>query len=285
MQALADLRQDSVALDGTTLRRSLDRADGKGPSHIVHAWSSAHALVVAQLKVAANTNAMPAMPAWLRMLHLTGAVVTIEALGCQVESARQSQDQGADYMLSDKEHPPTLYNDCVDVLAWLRSPQPLEQPVTLGSDEQVDGDHGRIAIRRVWSTPIPESLESCARWPGLTSAVLVEAIRQLGEAASGEQRYDISALPGTTQADAQRANRVLRTPWEIEHRGHWVLDVAMGEASHRTRNGESAQNLARIRKLALNLRRQAPSAQGGIAAKQQRAGWDQAYLLKILSLT
>jgi predicted transposase YbfD/YdcC len=173
----------------------------------------------------------------------------------------------------------------VDLFAWLRSPQPLDQPVTLGYDEQVDGDHGRSEIRRVWSTPIPEGLESCARWPGLTSAVMVESIRQLGEAESVEQRYYISSLPGTTQADAQRANRVIRTHWEIENRVHWVLDVAMGEDSNRTRNGESAQNLALIRKLALNLLRQEPSAQGGIAAKQKRAGWDQAYLLKILSLT
>jgi predicted transposase YbfD/YdcC len=120
-------------------------------------------------------------------------------------------------------------NDCVDLFAWLRSPQPLDQPVTLGYDEQVDGDHGRSEIRRVWSTPIPEGLESCARWPGLTSAVMVESIRQLGEAESVEQRYYISSLPGTTQADAQRANRVIRTHWEIENRVHWVLDVAMGE--------------------------------------------------------
>jgi predicted transposase YbfD/YdcC len=285
MQALADLRQDIVALDGKTLRRSLDRADGKGPIHIVNAWSSANALVLAQFKVDAKTNEITALPALLRMLNLTGAVVTIDAMGCQVEIARQIQDQGADYMLSVKENQPTLYNDCVDLFAWLRSPQPLDQPVTLGYDEQVDGDHGRIEIRRVWSTPIPEGVESCARWPGLTSAVMVESIRQLGEAESVEQRYYISSLPGTTQADAQRANRVIRTHWEIENRVHWVLDVAMGEDSNRTRNGESAQNLALIRKLALNILRQEPSAQGGIAAKQKRAGWDQAYLFKILSLT
>jgi len=278
------LRQDIVALDGKTLRRSLDRADGKGPMHLVNAWSSAKALVLAQCKVDANTNEMTALPALLRMLNLTGAVVTMDAMGCQVEIARQIQAQGADDMLSVKENQPTLYHDCVDLFAWLRSPQPLEQPVPWGYDEQVDGDHGRIEIRRVWSTPIPEGLESCARWPGLTSAVMVESIRQLGEAESVEQRYSISSLPGTTQADAQRANRVIRTHWEIEHRVHWVLDVAMGEDSNRTRNGESAQNLARIRKLALNLLRQEPS-QGGIAAKQKRAGWDQAYLLKILSLT
>src|SRR5499426_4438460 len=119
MQALADLRQDMVALDGKTLRRSLDRADGKGPIHIVNAWSSANALVLAQFKVDAKTNEITALPALLRMLNLTGAVVTIDAMGCQVEIARQIQEQGAEYMLSVKENQPTLYSDCVDLFAWL----------------------------------------------------------------------------------------------------------------------------------------------------------------------
>jgi predicted transposase YbfD/YdcC len=100
-----------------------------------------------------------------------------------------------------------------------------------------------------------------------------------------EWRYYLSSLPGNTDTAAQRLNRVIRTHWEIENRVHWVLDVAMGEDSNRTRKGESAQNLALMRKLALNLLRHAPSVHGGIAAKQKRAGWDHDYLLKILSQT
>lgn len=100
MKALADLSQDIVALDGKTIRRSLDRADGKGPMHVVHAWASAHAMVLAQCKVDANTNEITARPEWLRMLKRTGAVVTIEAMGCQVEIARQMQEQGAGDVLS-----------------------------------------------------------------------------------------------------------------------------------------------------------------------------------------
>ena len=284
-QALADLPQAMVALDGQTLRRSLDRADGKGPMPLVHAWSAAHALVVAQGNVEAKTHAITALPAWLRLLHLTGAGVTMEAMGCQGESARQRQAQGAESRRSVKEHPPTLSSDGVDVWAWRRSPQPRAHPVTLGYDAQVDGAHGRSAMRRVWRPPIPEGWESCPRWPGLTSLVRVAASRHLGEAERVEQRYAIRALPGTTPADAQRAHRVIRPHGESEHRVHWVRDVAMGEDHHRTRNGESAQNLALIRQLALNVVRQEPSAQGGIAAQQKRAGWDQAYLLKILSLT
>jgi predicted transposase YbfD/YdcC len=114
---------------------------------------------------------------------------------------------------------------------------------------------------------------------------MVEATRQLGDEASMEQRYYLSSLPGTTDAAAQRLNRVMRTHWEIENRLHWVLDVAMGEDVNRTRQGESAQNLALMRKLALNLLRREHSVTGSIAAKQKRAEWDHEYLLKILSQT
>jgi hypothetical protein len=100
MKALADLSQEIVALDGNTLRRSLDRADGQGPIHVVNAWASAHELVLAPCKVDAKTNEITALPEWLRMLTRAGAVVTIEAMGCQVEIARQMQAQGADDVLS-----------------------------------------------------------------------------------------------------------------------------------------------------------------------------------------
>jgi predicted transposase YbfD/YdcC len=284
-KALADLSQDSVALEGNTIRRSLDRADGKGPIHVVNAWASAHELVLAQFKVDAKTHEITALPELLRLLNLAGAVVTIEAMGCQVEIARQIQAQGADYVLSFKENPPGLYRDCDDLFMWLRGSPPLAQPVAFGYAEQVDGGHGRIETRRVWSTEALEGLGSGERWAGRTSLVMVESMRQLGAEDSVERRYSLSSLPGATDDDAQRLNRVIRTHGEIENRVHWVLDVAMGEDVNRTRKGESAQHLALIRKLALNLWRQEHSVTVGIAAKQKRAGWDHDYLLKILSQT
>jgi predicted transposase YbfD/YdcC len=114
---------------------------------------------------------------------------------------------------------------------------------------------------------------------------MVESIRPLGEQARVEQRYDLSSLPGATDDDAKRFHRVMRTPWEIENRVHWGLDVAMGEDGNCARKGESAQHLALMRKLALNLWRQEHSFKGGIAAKQKRAGWEHDSLLKILSRT
>jgi predicted transposase YbfD/YdcC len=253
MKALADLSHDVVALDGKTVRRALDRAAGKGPIHVVNAWASATELVRAQCTVDANTNAITARPELLRMLTLAGAVVTSEAMGCQVEIARQMQGQGADDVLSFKDNQPGLYHDGDDLCGWLRGAHPLDQPVAWGQAEQVDGGHGRIETRRVWSTDALEGVISGERWPGLTSLVRVESRRPRGEEASVERRDDLSSLPGATDDDAQRLNRVIRTHWESENRVHGVLAVAMGEEINRARQGESAQNLAWIRKLALNL--------------------------------
>ena len=252
---------------------------------MVSAWASRNELVLAQFKVDAKSNEITALPELLSLLNLEGSVVTIDAMGCQVEIARQIIDQGGEYVLSLKENQPSLYEDCDELFAWLKGPHPLDEEIVLGSDEQVDGGHGRVETRQVWCTPALEGVVSGERWPGLTSLVMVESTRHINGQDELEQRYYISSLPGATDADAKRLNGVIRTHWEIENRVHWVLDVAMAEDSNRTRKGESAQNLALIRKLALNLLRRETSVKAGFAAKQKRAGWDHNYLLKILAQT
>jgi predicted transposase YbfD/YdcC len=285
MSALAQLAEEVIALDGKTIRRSLDRADGKGAIHVVSAWASINELVLAQFKVDDKSNEITALPELLAMLNLHGSVVTIDAMGCQVEIARQVVDQGGDYVLSLKENQPGLHRDCAELFEWLRGSHPIDEEVVLGYDAQVDGGHGRIETRKVWSTEALADLAACERWPGLTALVMVESTREILDQASMERRYYISSLPGATDDDAKRLNRVIRTHWEIENRVHWVLDVAMGEDANRTRSGESAQNLALIRKLALNLLRRETTVPAGIAAKQKRAGWDHNYLLRILAQT
>ena len=241
--------------------------------------------MLAPCKGDATPNAITALPEWLRMRNLTGTVVTLEAMGCQVEVARQIQEQGADDVLSFKEHQPSLSHDGEDLVTWRRGAHPRDQPGAFGHDAQVDGGHGRIETRRVWSPEALAGVGSAERWPGLPSLVLGESSRQLGDEASVARRDYRSALPGATDAAAKHLNRVIRTHWEIENRVHWVLDVAMGEDVNRTRKGESAQTLAVIRKLALHVLRQEHSVKLGIAAKQKRAGWDHDYWLKILSQT
>ena len=156
MNALATLCEEVIALDGTTIRRSLDRADGKGPIHVVSAWASRNELVLAQFKVDAKSNEITALPELLSMLNLEGSVVTIDAMGCQVEIARQIIDQGGEYVLSLKENQPSLYIDCEELFAWLKGPHPLDTEIRLGYNEQVDGGHGRVETRKVWCPPALE---------------------------------------------------------------------------------------------------------------------------------
>ena len=167
MRALADCCQEVIALDGKTIRRSLDRADGTGPIHVVSAWASRNELVLAQCKVDAKSNEITALPELLSMLTLEGKVVTIEAMGCQVEVARQIMHQGGDYVRSLKENQPSFYGDSAELFAWLKGPHAIDEEVVFGYDEQVDGGHGRVETRKVWCTYALEGVVSCERWPGL----------------------------------------------------------------------------------------------------------------------
>ncbi len=272
MSALADRAVEVIALDGNTIRRSWDRADGQGALHVVSAWASPKARGLAPFNVDDTSHAITALPELLALLNLQGRVVTIDAMGGQVEIARQIIAQGGAYVLSLQENQPGLHGDGAALCPWLRGPQPLDEEVVRGYPEQVAGGHGRIETRKVWRTEALAGLETCERWPGLATLVMGEATRQLGDRDSRERRYDISSLPGTTDYEAKRLTGVIRTQWDIEHRGHWVLDVAMGEDTNRTRTGESAQHLALIRTLALNLVRRETSVQAGIATPQKRAG-------------
>ena len=129
MSALAQLGQEIIAVDGKTMRRALDRADGKGPLHVVSAWASHHALVLAQGKVDATSNEITALPALLALLNLEDSVVTIDAMGCQVEIAQQIIDQGGDYVLSFKENQPSLSADCVALFLWRKGPHALDETI------------------------------------------------------------------------------------------------------------------------------------------------------------
>jgi DDE_Tnp_1-associated/Transposase DDE domain len=131
MSALVARCPEIIALDGKAMRRSLDRADGKGPIQVVSAWASRNALVLAQFKVDTKSNEITALPELLALLNLEGNVVTIDAMGCQVESARQIIDQGGEYVLSLKENQPTLYADGVALFAWLKGPHPLAEEIVL----------------------------------------------------------------------------------------------------------------------------------------------------------
>jgi predicted transposase YbfD/YdcC len=274
-----------VALDGKTVRRSMATTDGRGPIHVVNAFAAESRLVLTQLKVDSKSNEISALPKVIRMLDLKDCVATVDAMGCQVEVAKAVVEQHGDYMLQIKDNQPTLHCDVKQLFDWALNPElPQDQAIPWVESDSRNAGHGRIERRRCIGIEALEDLESLKRWPQARSVWLIESERTINNKTSTERRYYLSSLPATTTDHASYANDVIRTHWSVENQVHWVLDVAMNEDLNRTRVGNSAENLALIRKLVLNLLRRDKTSKGGVQARQKRAGWDHQYLLDLLAL-
>ena len=278
VQAVEELSEGQiVAIDGKTLRRSHDRANGKAALHMLSAWASENGLVIGQLKVDEQTNEITAIPQLLDMLQINGCIVTIDAIGCQSEIAACIIDQQADYVLTVKENQSRLHQaledlfDNAEELNWIR----------YSHHQTIQKDHGRIEVRQCWSTSDAAYLDyigNLSDWQGLHSIAMIQSERCVGQDTTIQRRYFISSL----QSNAQQLLRAVRSHWEIENKVHWVLDITFQEDASRVRKGNAPQNLAVLRRIALNLLRRERTAKCSIRAKRLKAGWDNDYLLKVL---
>jgi len=272
-----------VAIDGKTLRRSQDRANGRAALHLVSAWADASGLVLGQVAVDDKANEIVAIPHLLRLLDICGCTVTTDAMGCQAAIARQIVEQGGDYVLALKDNHPTLHDDVRASFAAARATGFAGlAPAHHSAARAVEKDHGRLEIRRAWVISDPALLaylDEAGRWAGLRGIGLVEAERRIGDRRSVEVRHFLLSQP----LDAATFARVVRRHWGIENKLHWVLDVTCNEDASRVRAGHAAQNLAALRHLALNLLRRDASRRGSIATKRFRAALDQGYLAALLA--
>lgn len=280
--ALQQNIREIVAIDGKTLRRSFDRGDGRGPIHMISAWAAGQRLVLGQLAVGTKQNEITAIPELLALLNLEGAIVTIDAIGCQKKIAATIRDSGADYLLALKDNQPTLHRDVADFFSEQRAAG--FEDCAAGSwttHETTDADHGRVELRRHWIVgDIAWLRESHPQWPDLTSIAMIEAVRQEpGKPASRQTRFYIGSIP----PDATEFARAARQHWSIENGLHWVLDVIFREDECRIRTRNGPANFATIRHMTLNLLHRAKTTKKrSIRVKRGLAALDETFLQDIL---
>lgn len=271
MQRFAAGLQDVVAVDGKTLRRSFDKAAGKSPLHMLHAWSAEQRLLLGQLAVDGKSNEITAVPRLLELLSLKGCIVTADALNCQRAIAAKAVEQGGDYVLALKGNQGSLHDD---VRTFLEDPaRPAEAAHTT-----VDGDHGRIETRTSLVSADVAWLQERHAWPGLAAIGKVVRIREVGTKVGTETAYYLLSTP----LSAERFGQVARAHWGVENGLHWVLDVTMNEDQARNRCGHAPRNIALLRRLALNLAK-LEGSKGSMKGKLKRAGWDDTFLTTLLA--
>jgi predicted transposase YbfD/YdcC len=265
-----------VAIDGKTLRRSFRDAGDKAFVHMVSAWATHNRVVLGQVKTEEKSNEITAIPKLLELLHIKGAIITIDAMGCQRDIAAKIVDGGADYMLAVKDNQPTLRADVEAVFS--RAAPRTSVLDAMDYAESKNSGHGRTEVRRCWTLHQLDSISRREEWRQLASLVLIEVDRTVDGKTSAEQRYFISSQK---KLKAKQAMEIVRSHWGIENELHWVLDMAFREDECRIRAGYAAENFAVLRHITLNLLKRAVS-QGGIKNRRLRAGWDHDFLLDVV---
>lgn len=279
VQSVAEATQNQVVpIDGKKLRRSHNRGAGRGAVELVSAWASANRLVLGQVKVDEESNEITAVPKLLRLLNLKGCIVTVDALNTQKEIAAEIREQEADYVLALKANHGRLHKEVEEFFRSVREDRTYG--FTTSTHKTVDGEHGRIEEREYWQVNVPDWLEAKSEWRDLASLGMVEATREIKGKKSVEQRYYLSSL----EVDAKRLAEAVRGHWGIENSQHWILDVVFREDDSRIRVGEAAENVAVIRRIALNLLQQERTVKRGVKTKRLKAALDESYLLNVLNI-
>lgn len=260
---LPELAGHQVAVDGKSLRGSRGE---NGMVHVLSAFATEARLVLAAKAIPDKANEITAIPGLLAQLNLAGAVVTIDAMGCQKSIAKIIVDQQADYVLALKENHPTLHDD---VKLWLDD---NDAQGYVRMHETIEKDHGRIETRRTVVSTDLDWLAQRHEWPGLKGVAMVESTREIGNKVSCERRYYLCSL-----TDVTRIALTIRRHWAIENQQHWILDVQFREDAHRTRKDHSAENLGLIRRTALNLLQQDASNKWSVRRRKMRSLVDLPY--------
>lgn len=274
-----DVSKEIIAIDGKTLRGSHNRRKGLKPLHLVSAWAVNNRVTLGQVKTEEKSNEIEAIPRLLKIIDVKGSIVTIDAMGCQKKIAKQIIEQGANYVLSLKENQETLHQDVSSILTkGKEGPKKYKKMLNRIKVEKIR-KHGRIETRRYTLISARDPLLFSLRWPGLKGIGMLETTRTVNNEVEKSTRYFLTSLEYEDIDDFMRA---VRQHWGIEINLHWSLDVSFKEDLNRVRIGHAAENLAIVRRIALNLLKQEKTHKNGITCRRKSAGWDNKYLLKVL---
>jgi predicted transposase YbfD/YdcC len=265
-----------IAIDGKTVRRSGRKRKGQEPIHMVSAFAARQRLVLGQVKVAEKSNEITAIPKLLDLLAIDGAIVTIDAMGCQREIAQKIVDKKADYVLALKGNQGTLRDDVELFVAEQKAAG--FKDCRISRTETVDGDHGRIETRTTTVIHDVDWLKKRHHWPGLNAVVMVESLRETGDKQERETRFYITSLLLVASILAP----IVRSHWAVENSLHWVLDMVFRDDESRLRTDHAPANFCTFKHMAQNLVRLAPG-KASLRQKRMAAGWDDDFLVSLIT--
>jgi predicted transposase YbfD/YdcC len=264
-----------IAVDGKTVRRSFQRKGGKA-IHMVSAFAARQRLVLGQIKVAEKANEILAIPKLLEMLAIEGAIVTIDAMGCQRDIAQKIIDKKADYVLALKGNQGTLRDDVELFLAEQKANQ--FKDTVISRDQTIDGDHGRIETRTTTVVHDIAWLRERHQWPALNGLVVVESTREIADKIERETRLYITSLV----LAASLLGPIVRSHWAVENSLHWIMDMVFRDDECRVRTEHAPANFTTLKHMATNLLRR-DSTKHSLRAKRKLAAWDDEFLASIIA--
>lgn len=275
-QAATDVPRPVLAVDGKTLRRTHDRGNGLGPLHAVSVWAAEYGMTLAQVACAEKSNEITAIPELLRLVHLKGAIITIDAMGTQTAIAKQIVEGGADYVLALKGNQSGLHQS---VMAYGNHHQ-QRGCHGIGARRHVTEEtgHGRAERREYIQFPVPADLPDRERWPGLKTLGMATLTCRRNGKETTETRYFLSSLPMGVKHFAH----AVRSHWAIENSCHWSLDFTYREDESRHRDRRLRENFAWLNRFTLSLLKQHPAKISQVM-KRRSCGWNENFLLEVLT--
>jgi len=274
--ALTGAPEGVIAIDGKTVRRSHRKKSGKTAIHMVSAFAARQRLVLGQVKVAEKSNEIIAIPKLLDMLAIEGAIITIDAMGCQRDIAQKIIDKKADYVLALKGNQGSLRED-VEVFAAEQKAKGFAD-TEISQDTTIDGDHGRIETRTTTVIHDVKWLRERHDWPGMKAVVMVESSREVSGKTEQETRFYITSLVML----AHLLGPVVRSHWAIENSLHWVMDMVFRDDECRVRTDHAPANFTTLKHMAHNLLRKA-AGKDSLRSRRKIAAWDDDFLASLIT--